>query len=120
MPLSIRDSSRRYDNRSILRFRKQLKTFQMIIVASPSKPFLYTPKGSLRRSATLDSYEAEIEAIYEAVAEATQEEISAPAHWSPESSSVFVRRVVTSVVKAEVSDQDDLFERGCDRWISSS
>jgi hypothetical protein len=87
----------------------------MIIVTSTSKPILYTPKGSLRRSATLNSYQAEIEAVYTTVIEAAQEDIPAPLEWTPEFILAFVRQAVTSVVKMNVSDQDDLFQRGCDR-----
>jgi hypothetical protein len=92
----------------------------MILVASPEKPFLYTPKGSMRRSATLNSYETEIEAVYEAVAEAAQEDIAAPLDWSAEDTLRFVRQVVSGVTKAEISDDDDLFQHGCDRSASTT
>jgi hypothetical protein len=92
----------------------------MILVASPEKPFLYTPKGSMRRSATLDSYEAEIEAVYKAVVEAAQEEIVVPLDWSTEDTLRFVRQVVSGVMKAKISDDDDLFQHGCDRSASST
>ncbi|KAJ7485527.1 acetyl-CoA synthetase-like protein [Mycena latifolia] len=38
----------------------------MIITASPSKPFEYTPKGTPRRPVTLQLYSSEIEALYSA------------------------------------------------------
>ena len=36
----------------------------MIIPAEPTKPFTYTPKGSVKRKAVLAAYEQEIEALY--------------------------------------------------------
>ncbi|KAF9025142.1 alpha/beta-hydrolase [Hymenopellis radicata] len=39
---------------------------EMILVASPSKPFEYTSKGSLRRGAIIELYHDEIEGIYNA------------------------------------------------------
>jgi DNA-directed RNA polymerase specialized sigma subunit len=87
----------------------------MIIVASKEKPFFYTPKGSIRRSATLELYEAEIHTTYHAVAETAQEDIPVPPEWSLEFALPFVRRVVSSVIKASLEDDDDLFQHGCDR-----
>jgi hypothetical protein len=36
----------------------------MILTASPSKPFEYTPKGTPRRPVALRLYSSEIEALY--------------------------------------------------------
>jgi hypothetical protein len=55
---------------------------EMILVATLDKPFLYTPKGSMRRSVTLATYEVEINAAYDAVAEAAQEDIVGPKDWN--------------------------------------
>jgi hypothetical protein len=94
---------------------------EMILVAAPDKPFLYTPKGSMRRSATLDAYEAEIAAAYDAVAEAAQEDIPAPTDWNLANILPFVRKVVSNVIlKTTLSDEDDLFQHGCDRFAVSA
>jgi hypothetical protein len=87
----------------------------MILVTCDEKPFLYTSKGSIRRSATLDLYEEEIHALHNAVAETTQEDILAPSDWSLDTALPFVRRVVSSVMKAHLTDDDDFFQHGCDR-----
>ncbi|KDQ13177.1 hypothetical protein BOTBODRAFT_175781 [Botryobasidium botryosum FD-172 SS1] len=39
---------------------------EMILVTKPSKPFLYTEKGSIRRSSVMELYAEEIEAAYAA------------------------------------------------------
>jgi hypothetical protein len=93
-------------------------TKQMILVASPSKPFQYTSKGSIRRQVTLDLYTAEIEAVYASVEESTQTDIAAPVEWTPELARDFVRKVVHSVLNTPVSDQDDFFQHGCDRCVT--
>jgi hypothetical protein len=89
----------------------------MILVASPSKPFLYTAKGTIRRAGTLEAYQSEIDALYDAVAETTLEDLAPPADASAPAILPFVRAVVASVVKVAVSDTDDLFQHGCDRRV---
>jgi hypothetical protein len=87
----------------------------MILVASPSKPFQYTAKGSARRQAIIQDYEEEIEDVYRAVAETTQENLEGPANWDASSALDFVRKVVHGVLKTAVPDSADLFQYGCDR-----
>ena len=94
----------------------------MIIVASPDKPFSYTAKGSLRRQAIINEYEAEIDATYAAVEESSQENISAPTDWSVTNVINFVREVVLRTMKGNTSalnDDVDLFEMGLDRYASN-
>ena len=40
------------------------KCLQRILIASPSKPFEYTPKGTPRRPVCLKLYASEIEEVY--------------------------------------------------------
>ena len=40
---------------------------QMIIVSSPSKPFTYTAKSTPRRSAIINEYKPDIDALYATV-----------------------------------------------------
>ena len=92
----------------------------MILVASPSKPILYTPKGTTRRKATLEQYSDEIDALYAAVDESGQEDISGPATWSLESALDFTRQVVAKTMKKngkELTNTIDLFEFGLDRFV---
>ncbi|KAG7451555.1 acetyl-CoA synthetase-like protein [Guyanagaster necrorhizus] len=51
---------------------------EMIIITHPSKPFTFTPKGTLRRPAILKAYSREIEAAYEAVDKISLYNIPAP------------------------------------------
>lgn len=87
----------------------------MIIVAHPSKPFLFTPKGFLRRSQTLKEYTAEIDALYATVETRTQSEVPTPSNWNFTSITEFVRAVVTSIMTNSVGDDVDIFHHGCDR-----
>jgi acyl-coenzyme A synthetase/AMP-(fatty) acid ligase len=45
---------------------------EMIVVASPSKPFIYTAKMSARRQAILKGYDNEINAMYDVVEQTSQ------------------------------------------------
>ncbi|TCD65683.1 putative NRPS-like protein biosynthetic cluster [Steccherinum ochraceum] len=98
---------------------------EMILVTSPSKPFTYTAKNTIRRQAIIKAYESEIEALYAAAAETAQaEDLSPPQSWDVASATAFVRLVVTRVVKGALTDEDDLFQKGCDSlkatWIRNS
>lgn len=99
---------------------------EMIGVASPSKPFTYTPKGTLQRQKILNNYEKEIDALYAAVDENTHTDIDAPKDWSIAQTKTFVRTIIEKVMKSRVhiADTDDLFERGLDSlqatWIRNS
>lgn len=88
----------------------------MILVSYPSKPFTYTAKNTVRRQAVIADYEAEIERLYAAVQETTQPHISMPETWTRPNTLMFVRIIVTEVLKREISDDQDLFESGCDRY----
>lgn len=93
----------------------------MIIVTSPSKPFTYTAKGSVRRLAIIKEYEAEIDAAYAAVNESSQDDIPAPLSWNLSSTKQFVRQVVGNTMKTGgkvASDDVDLFQMGLDRFVS--
>ena len=94
-----------------------LIAMQMIIVTSPSKPFQYTGKGSIRRQACIAEYEAEINAAYDAVAQSTQTHIQAPATWDMWNTKDFVRSVVTHVMRdsdGKLKDETELFQAGLD------
>ncbi|THH03024.1 hypothetical protein EW145_g6597 [Phellinidium pouzarii] len=99
---------------------------EMILITSPSKPLLYTPKGTIRRRPILDQYTAEIDAIYAAVDESAQDEISGPKDWSISNVIKFVRQVVEKTMKnnRQISDDKDLFEFGLDSlqatWIRNT
>ncbi|THU87157.1 acetyl-CoA synthetase-like protein [Dendrothele bispora CBS 962.96] len=98
---------------------------EMILVASPSKPFTYTAKNTPRNNAIIKRYASEIEAIYNSLEESTQSSIPVPAQWDLESSTEFVRAVVKKVLAIEdIGDEEDVFQRGGDSlqatWIKNS
>ena len=90
----------------------------MIGVTSPRRPFLYTPKGTTQRQKILIEYEKEIDALYAAVDD-TRTDIDAPENWIVSQTKVFVRTVIERVMKTgrSISDDDDLFEHGLDRYL---
>ncbi|KAI0050783.1 acetyl-CoA synthetase-like protein [Auriscalpium vulgare] len=87
---------------------------EMILVAKLSKPFEYTVKGQPRRPAILRTYEDEIQALYGAVENSSQIDIEPPKSWDDAETLIFVRSVVQNVLKADITDADDLFQAGCD------
>ena len=91
---------------------------EMILVASPSKPFTYTAKGTTRRKAIVNDYEPEIEAAYKSVEESAQGDIPTPSEWTSDTARDFIRRTVHSVLKQELKDDDDFFQYGCDRSVT--
>ena len=89
----------------------------MILVASPSKPFTYTSKGTPLRQAIIADYDPEIKALYNAVANTTQMEVPVPKDWKQLQALHFVRNVVRKLLKKTVDDEDDIFQHGCDRYV---
>jgi len=87
----------------------------MIIVASPSKPFLYTTKMTTRRQAILKDYDEDINALYDSAEQTSQVDIPLPTEWTSSQSLDFVRHIIHKVMVQEVSDGVDIFEHGCDR-----
>ncbi|KIJ49844.1 hypothetical protein M422DRAFT_246210 [Sphaerobolus stellatus SS14] len=95
---------------------------EMILVASPSKPFTYTAKNTARRGEIIMDYANEIEEIYKAVDDSTQTSIPIPTSttkndgWSLEDTRAFVHNVVHEIMKdvSAMRDTDDLFSFGCD------
>jgi hypothetical protein len=91
---------------------------EMIVVASPSKPFTFTAKGTTRRGAIIKEYDPEIEAAYKAVEESAQSDIAVPAEWNATTAREFIRKAVYAVLRQELKDDDDFFQYGCDRYVT--
>lgn len=87
----------------------------MITVSRPSKPFAYTAKGTPRRHVIIRMYEDEVSALYDAVEQSTQKDIDAPTSWEYDETLDFVRIAILSVLAHPVTDEDDIFQHGCDR-----
>ncbi|KAI0265422.1 acetyl-CoA synthetase-like protein [Gloeopeniophorella convolvens] len=92
---------------------------EMILVASPAKPFVYTAKMTARRQAILKDYDAEINALYENVEQNSQVDVPIPSEWSESSSLGYVRQIVHKVMAGEVADSADVFQHGCDSLQST-
>ncbi|EGO29034.1 hypothetical protein SERLADRAFT_444920 [Serpula lacrymans var. lacrymans S7.9] len=94
---------------------------EMIIIASPSKPFVFTAKNTPRRPFLINQYEPEINALYAAVAETTQPDLPVPSEWNMANTLNFVRTVVARTLGKTVDDQDAIFQHGADSlqatWI---
>jgi len=101
---------------SILNFKLSEMSVQMIIVASPSKPFLYTAKMTPRRQAILKDYDEEINALYGSAEQTSQVDIPLPVEWTSSQSLDYVRHIIHEVMAQKVTDQVDISEHGCDRY----
>ncbi|KAF9012818.1 acetyl-CoA synthetase-like protein [Hymenopellis radicata] len=97
---------------------------EMILVAHPNKPFMYTAKNTTRRKPIIKEYEQEIEDLYNVVEESTQPGLLPPTQWDLDATKDFVRAVIHKVLSHPIDDSDDLFQHGCDSlsatWIRNS
>lgn len=89
----------------------------MIIVTDPAKPFEFTPKGTPRRQISLNAYTKEIDAVYQAVKESSQADTDPPINWSRDNVNQFLHTIINKVLEGPISDNDDLFQFGCDRSV---
>ncbi|KAK0230498.1 hypothetical protein IW262DRAFT_1478004 [Armillaria fumosa] len=86
----------------------------MIIVAKPGRPFVYTAKNTVRRQAVLNDYRAEIVTLYETVEDRARSGILPPLEWIDTSTLEFVHNVVLQTLHRLVLDNQDLFQHDCD------
>ena len=100
---------------SILNVRLSGVSVQMIIVASPSKPFMYAAKMTPRRQAILKDYYEAINALYHSAEQTSQIDIRLPHEWTSSKSLDYVRRMTHKVMMQKVADGVDIFQHGCDR-----
>lgn len=90
---------------------------QMVMVSLPHKPFTYTAKNTARRQAIIHDYQVEIDTLYTMVEESAQAELTPPAVWDLDNTTTFIRTVVNKILKSPVTDDEDIFQRGCDRCV---
>lgn len=95
-------------------------SYQMILIATPSKLFHLTAKGTLRRNLILSDYEDEIEAIYQAVETSAESDIPPPTTWDEDGIKTFVRAVVHDTLNRAIEDDADIFRNGGDRYVFTS
>ena len=77
----------------------------------------YTGKNSPRRGPTLKQYDEEIKALYERVESVQGGNVLLSSTWSSEENRRFIREVVHGIMKHKVTDDEDLFQFGCDRYV---
>ncbi|CDO73877.1 hypothetical protein BN946_scf185016.g34 [Trametes cinnabarina] len=97
---------------------------EMILVASPSKPFEFNVKGLPRRKIILDKYHDEIEALYQEVENSSQNDLKPPEVWDQEGTRVFIRTVIERTLRRSIADEADIFRNGGDSlqatWIRNT
>lgn len=87
----------------------------MILFASPDKPFLLTPKGSVSRPRTLEAYASEIDAIYKAAEAAAKSDLVMPESLDASSLRIYVKELMQEVSGRALAEEVDLFSQGFDR-----
>ena len=90
---------------------------ELVLIAKPDKPFIYTGKGSIRKSFAIREHAEEIDALYAAQAARASVDVKAPTVWSLSATEAYVREVVGKVLVQEVDDGDDIFQSGGDRYV---
>ncbi|KAI9064759.1 acetyl-CoA synthetase-like protein [Trametes sanguinea] len=97
---------------------------EMILVTSPTKPFMLNAKDLPRRNVILADYHNEIETLYKHVEESTRNGLHPPASWEEPETSAFVRAVVHDTLRRYIADDADIFHNGCDSlqatWIRNT
>ncbi|TFK80331.1 acetyl-CoA synthetase-like protein [Polyporus arcularius HHB13444] len=97
---------------------------EMILVATPDKPFTYNLKGYPRRKTLEKLYSEEIDELYAEIESSAQSDIPSPSTWDAESIRHFLRAVVESTLHQPLDDEEDFFRHGCDSlqatWIRNT
>ena len=91
---------------------------EMVMLATPAKPFTYTAKGTARRQAIIADYEAEIAELYERYGKdvaASDVSISPLTSCHEEDVLRFVESVIRAALGRDIPDTVDVFQSGCDR-----
>lgn len=92
----------------------------MILVADPSKPFQYTPKGTPRRQIILDAYEEEVGRGYDAIEELWQPDIPLPQIFTLDTTLNFTLTTIEKIMGRLLTSDEDIFQNGCDRYDPST
>ncbi|KAF8550426.1 acetyl-CoA synthetase-like protein, partial [Imleria badia] len=86
---------------------------EMILITSPEKPLLRTPKGSIQKKATIKAYGDEIDALYNA-AEATPQ-LAGPSVWTAEILEGWLTERANAITRGHsINATTDLFAQGFD------
>ncbi|KAA1470119.1 acetyl-CoA synthetase-like protein [Dentipellis sp. KUC8613] len=88
---------------------------EMLLVASPNKPFVLTDKNSVKTKDTLALYADEIEQAYANLETDASSDVPIPQTFDAPSLRAFVKELISLVVgRADVEDDANLFENGVD------
>jgi hypothetical protein len=74
---------------------------------------------AIRRQAILKDYANEIQTLYDSIAGQTQIHVAIPTNWNMQSAVEFVHATISSVLKNSLQVDDDIFQFGCDRFVTS-
>jgi hypothetical protein len=92
----------------------------MILLATPSRPFQVTAKGTPRRQAILEDYAQDIDAAYVAFNRVSARgDPQVHGSISVNDALEIVRGQVHTNVRPSISDNENLFDAGMDRYASS-
>ena len=93
---------------------------EMILVTKPSKPFIYTLKQTPKRNDILAAYAPEIEKSYGLGDTSYQglAEMATPEAWGVEECTNVARMAVHTVLMQPLRDDMDIFQAGCDRYVT--
>lgn len=90
-------------------------TRDMIMLASPSKPFIRSPKGTVVRTSTSEQYKDEISTLHTRVASKNFQNLKLDSLDDPAVLSEYISDVVASAIPGHVvQPSDDLFALGMD------
>ncbi|GJJ06383.1 hypothetical protein Clacol_000574 [Clathrus columnatus] len=100
---------------------------EMIILSKPSKPFLVTGKGTLRKGAIIKDYSQDIDELYRTIEETSHSEVPIPdchangGGLSLESALQYVQAVIEKIMSlpAGAGVDSDLFDLGCDSLLAT-
>ncbi|KAJ7485751.1 hypothetical protein FB451DRAFT_1230943 [Mycena latifolia] len=94
----------------------------LVLVGTPTKPFVLTDKHSINRKLSLNHFVDEIEAAYRRVEEDGYEEVALPTGGLPlhdsEAVTSYVEAVVHKVLQRRVALDEDLFDAGLESLLA--
>ncbi len=89
----------------------------MIVVTYPDKPLMLTDKHTVKRPPNISAYAEEIKTAYAALENSARQDVAFPTSWDVDSVREYVRELISKVMEKSVDDNDDIFQRGADRYI---
>ncbi|TIB02509.1 hypothetical protein E3P96_02139 [Wallemia ichthyophaga] len=95
-----------------------------VLVADPNRPFPLTPKGSVKRAATLEQYAGDIDALYERESGDTNENKEGNVETTATITTQNAHQVVADILSdllpgGQVDSTTHLFTQGCDSLLAT-